>query len=127
MGLFICFAMAMAATQATSAPGHWSAPAPPTATAVTLARNATLIADLERATRAGSSRIALLVRQIEAARIARGMRPTPPPPPPPPPPYMELATIAQQTSYIAELRTELLRQKEVIPQLERTLRRWRRR
>lgn len=130
VGLFTYLAAATAAaaiaTQPT-APGHWSQPAPPSTTAATLASNVTLIASLERATRAGSGRISLLIRQIEAARVARGMRPGPPPPPPPPPPYMELATVAQQTAYIAELRTELLRQKDVIPKLERTLRRWRRR
>lgn len=139
VGLFICLGAATATVAIASLPpppppppimepGHWSEPRPPQpAIAATLARNATLIANLERATRAGSNRISLLVRQIEAARVARGMRPGPPPPPPPPPPYMELATVAQQTSYIAELRTELLRQKDVIPKLERTLRRWRRR
>jgi hypothetical protein len=128
VGLFVCLA-AVTAANATqpSAPGHWSQPAPPSAAAAKLASNAALIANLERTTRAGSNRISILGRQIEAARIARGMRPGSPPPPPPPPPYMELATVAQQTAYIAELRSELLRQNDVIPKLERTLRRWRRR
>lgn len=105
---------------ATAAPGHLAAPQV-TENAAILARNAALIDRLEQAVQRGARRISVLVDKIEQARIARGEPPSPPSPPPPPPPYIELATIAQQTDHIAQLRDQLVRQQRVTPQLERSL------
>lgn len=106
-----------------SAPGHlMSQLAEPAA----IPRNAELIRRLELASGKQRVRIGKLADEIERIRIARGEEIVPPPPPPPPP-YIQLSTLRQQTEHIARLRAEIIWQRNAIANLEKTLRRLRRR